>query len=76
MRMQNRRYTRLTNAFPKEAEVLAYSVAIAFCYHNFVRVHQTLKTTPAVAAGIVARPWKIEDLVDLMDIPAFAQKVS
>ena len=46
IRMQNRRYTRLTNAFSKKAEMLAYSIAITFFYHNFVRVHQTLKTTP------------------------------
>jgi hypothetical protein len=74
IRMQNRRYTRLTNAFSKKAEMLAYSIAITFCYHNFVRTHQTLKTTPAVAAGIVKRKWEIEDMVDLLDIPAFNQE--
>lgn len=42
IRMQNRGYTRLTNAFSKKAEMLAYSIAITFCYHNFARVHQTL----------------------------------
>ena len=62
IRMQNRRYTRLTNAFSKNAEMLAYSIAITFFYHNFIRVHQTLKTTPTVAAGIVERKWKIEDM--------------
>jgi IS1 family transposase len=76
IRMQNRRYTRLTNAFSKKAEMLAYSIAITFMYHNFVRVHQTLKTTPAVAAGLVSRVWKIEDMVDLIDTPMFRQKVS
>jgi hypothetical protein len=74
IRMQNCRYTRLTNAFSKKAGMLAYSIAITFCYHNFVRVHQTLKTTPAVAAGIVARKWRIEDLVELADVPHFAGK--
>ena len=74
IRMQNRRYTRLTNAFSKKADMLAYSIAITFCYHNFVRVHQTLKTTPAVAAGIVKRRWKISDLVELADVPQFAGK--
>jgi hypothetical protein len=74
IRMQNRRYTRLTNAFSKKADMLAYSIAITFCYHNFVRVHQTLKTTPAVAAGIVPRKWKIEDLVELADVQEFAGK--
>lgn len=76
IRMQNRRYTRLTNAFSKKADMLAYSIAITFCYHNFVRVHQTLKTTPAIKAGIVSRKWKIEDMVDLLDVPAFNQKTS
>ncbi|MGI8978703.1 MAG: IS1 family transposase [Pirellulaceae bacterium] len=66
IRMQNRRFTRLTNAFSKKAEMLAYSIAIMFCYHNFVRVHQTLKTTPAVKAGIAARRWTIEDMVNLI----------
>ncbi len=70
IRMGNRRYTRLTNAFSKKAEMLAYSVAITFMYHNFVRVHQTLKTTPAVKAGIAERVWTIEDMVDL--IPALS----
>jgi IS1 family transposase len=66
IRMGNRRYTRLTNAFSKKAEMLAYSVAVMFLYHNFVRVHQTLKTTPAVKAGIADRVWTIEDMVDLL----------
>ncbi len=68
IRMQNRRYTRLTNAFSKKAEMLAYSVAIAFMYHNFVRVHQTLKTTPAVAAGVAKHKWTVEDMVDLLPL--------
>ena len=51
IRMQNRRYTRLTNAFSKKADMLAYSIAIMFMYHNFVRIHQTLKSTPAMKAG-------------------------
>jgi IS1 family transposase len=74
IRMQNRRYTRLTNAFSKKVEMLAYSIAITFAYHNFVRVHQTLKTTPAVAAGIVPRKFSISDLVQLADVPQFAGK--
>jgi len=50
------------------AVMLAYSIAITFMYHNFVRVHQTLKTTPAVAAGLAKRKWRIEDIVDLLPI--------
>jgi hypothetical protein len=72
LRMQNRRYTRLTNAFSKKAAMLAYSVAISFFYHNFIRVHQTLKTTPSVAAGLAKRPWKIEDMEQLSSVPMFA----
>lgn len=71
IRMQNRRYTRLTNAYSKKAEMLAYSVAISFMYHNFVRVHETLKTTPAIAAGIEKRKWTVGDMVDLMPILSY-----
>lgn len=70
IRMQNRRYTRLTNAFSKKAEMLAYSVAITFCYHNFVRVHQTIKSTPALKAGVANHKWSVEELADLVPHPA------
>lgn len=66
IRMQNRRFTRLTNAFSKKASMLAYSLAITFLYHNFVRVHQTLKMTPAMKAGIADRKWTIENMIDLI----------
>lgn len=66
IRMQNRRYTRLTNAFSKKADMLAYSIAITFMYHNFVRVHQTLRSTPAMKAGVADRKWDIGDMVDLI----------
>lgn len=65
-RMQNRRYTRLTNAFSRKAEMLAYSFAITAMYHNFVRIHQTLRMTPAMKAGIAQDKWSIEDMVDLL----------
>jgi IS1 family transposase len=68
IRMQNRRFTRLTNAFSKKAEMLAYSLAITFMYHNFVRVHQTLKTTPAVWAGLAKEKWSIGDMVELLPL--------
>ncbi len=70
IRMQNRRYTRLINAFSKKAEMLAHSISIMFCYHNFVRIHQTLKTTPANAMGIDRHKWTIGDLVNLLPLPA------
>jgi IS1 family transposase len=66
IRMQNRRFTRLTNAFSKKAEMLAYSLAITFFYHNFVRIHQSLKVTPAMKAGITKQKWYIGDMIDLI----------
>ena len=66
IRMQNRRFTRLTNAFSKKAAMLEYSLAITFFYHNFVRVHQTLKMTPAMKAGVAMKKWGIEDMIDLI----------
>lgn len=68
IRMQNRRYTRLTNAFSKKAEMLAYSIAITFFYHNFVRVHQTLRMPPALKAGVTDHKWIFEEMVDLMPL--------
>lgn len=72
IRMKNRRFTRLTNAFSKKAENLAYSIALDFMHHNFVRKHMTLKTTPARAMGIEFRTWTIRDIVELL--PAACQK--
>jgi len=68
IRIQNRRYTRLTNAFSKKAEMLAYSIAITFFYHNFVRTHQTLKMTPAQKSGLANHKWSIEEMVDLLPL--------
>jgi IS1 family transposase len=65
-RMQNRRFTRLTNAFSKSDEMLASSFAITCMYHNFVRIHQTLKMTPAMKAGVTDHLWSIEEMVDLL----------
>jgi hypothetical protein len=64
--MQNRRFTRLTNAFSKKAEMLSHSLNITFMNHNFVRVNQTLKTTPAMAAKCADKVWTVEDMVDLI----------
>lgn len=72
MRMHMRRFTRLTNAFSKKVENHAHAVALHFMYYNFVRIHQTLKVTPAMEAGIANTLWTIEDIVGLIeaDIPA------
>ena len=66
IRMGNRRYTRLTNAFSKKADMLAYSIAITFMYHNFVRVHQSLRMTPAMKAGVTRHKWSLEEVVELL----------
>jgi len=65
MRMSIRRLTRLTNGFSKKVENLRAAVALHFAHYNFVRVHQTLKTTPALAAGVASRRWSVAELVEL-----------
>jgi hypothetical protein len=67
MRMGNRRMTRLTNAFSKKAENHAHTMAIYFMHYNFVRIHQTLKVTPAMAAGVTKRLWEMSDIVDVIE---------
>jgi IS1 family transposase len=67
MRMGMRRFTRLTNAFSKKAENHAYAVALHFMHYNFCRTHNTLRVTPAMAAGLVSRPWEVVDLVALVE---------
>ncbi|MGD0351914.1 MAG: IS1 family transposase [Dehalococcoidia bacterium] len=65
MRMNMRRFTRLTNGFSKKVDNLKHAVALHFMYYNFVRVHKTLGVTPAMAAGITDHVWTIEDIVNL-----------
>jgi IS1 family transposase len=67
MRMHMRRFTRLTNAFSKKVQNHASAVALHFMYYNFCRVHQTLRVTPAMEAGIETRVWEIEDIVALVE---------
>jgi IS1 family transposase len=67
IRMGNRRFTRLTNAFSKKVENHEHMLALFFCYYNFCRIHQSLRVTPAMAAGITTRVWEISDLVALID---------
>lgn len=66
MRMGMRRFMRSTNAFSKKIENLRCAVALHFMYYNFVRVHQTLKTMPAVKAGVCKNVWTIDDMVSLL----------
>jgi IS1 family transposase len=67
MRMSMRRFTRLTNAFSKKVLNLSAAIALHFVYYNFCRVHQTLKTTPAVASGLADHIWSIDEIVGLLD---------
>jgi IS1 family transposase len=66
MRMSIRRFTRLTNAFSKKLENHAAAVAIWFMYYNFCRIHQTLRVTPAMEAGLSDHAWSIEELCTLL----------
>jgi hypothetical protein len=60
--LHTRRFTRLTNAFSKKVENHAHAVALFALYYNFVRVHKTLRMTPAMAAGVTKRLWEIADM--------------
>ena len=64
MRMSMRRFTRLTNAFSKKLENLQVAVALHFCHYNLVRLHRSLRVTPAMAAGVTNRVWSLEELVE------------
>jgi len=67
MRMHMRRFTRLTNAFSKKLENHIASLALHYMHYNFVRIHQTLRVTPAMAAGLTTRLWVIADLISLLE---------
>jgi len=66
MRMQMRRFTRLTKAFSKKVENHVAALAIHYMHYNFVRIHQTLRVTPAMAAGVTQRLWSVKDLIALI----------
>ncbi len=63
LRMQIRLFTRLTNAFSKKLANLKAALALYFAHYNFVRIHRTLRVTPAMAAGVTDRPWEFEELL-------------
>lgn len=67
MRMHMRRFTRLTNAFSKKIENHTAAVALHTMFYNFVRVHQTLKVSPAMAAGVTDRLWEMSDIVAVLE---------
>lgn len=67
MRMQMRRFTRLTNAFSKKLENHRLACAVHFVHYNFCRIHQTLRVTPAMAAGLTDHVWSLAELVGLLE---------
>lgn len=62
-----RRFTRLTNAFSKKIDNHAHAIALHFMHYNFGRIHQTLKSTPAMRAGVADHLWSVEEIVGLLD---------
>jgi IS1 family transposase len=69
LRMQSRRFTRLTNAFSKKIDNHRHSVALHYMFYNFCRVHQTLRCTPAMEAGLTDHVWTLEELIALLPKP-------
>ena len=67
MRMSMRRFTRLTNGFSKKAANLAHNLAVHYMHYNFCRVHQSLRVTPAMHAGLADHVWEIEELAALLE---------
>jgi len=67
MRMSMRRFTRLTNAFSKKLENHEAAIALHYMYYNFARVHQTLRVTPAMEAGVANHVWTLNEIVSLLD---------
>jgi hypothetical protein len=61
------RFTRLTNAFSKKVENHAAAIALYFMYYNFGRIHQTLRVTPAMEAGVANHVWSVEEIVGLLE---------
>lgn len=74
MRMHMRRFTRLTNAFSKKFENHAHMVALYAVWYNFVRIHKSLRVSPAMEAGLTDKLWNMDDVVALMDAAEDAPK--
>ncbi len=66
MRMSMRRFTRLTNGFSNKLENHEHALALYFMYYNFCRIHQTLRVTPAMEAGISDHVWSLDEIVALL----------
>lgn len=67
MRMGMRRFTRLTNGFSKKVENLEHAVALHYMHYNFARIHQTLRCTPAMEAGVTDHVWSLDEIISLLD---------
>jgi hypothetical protein len=67
--MHMRRFTRLTNGFSKKADNHRHSVALHYMFYNYCRVHQTLRVTPAMEAGLTDHVWSLEELCALLPKP-------
>jgi IS1 family transposase len=65
--MHSRRFTRLTNAFSKKIENHIHAIALHCMYYNFVRIHKTLRVSPAMAAGVTSKLWEVKDIVALIE---------
>ena len=76
MRMGMRRFTRLTNAFSKKVANHEFAIAIYFMHYNFVRMHQTLRCSPAMAAGVSKTLWSLEDVVAMVDEHETAKRLA
>jgi len=66
MRMSMRRFTRLTNGFSKKLENLEHAVSLHYMHYNFSRIHQTLRVTPAMEAGISDHVWSLDEMIELL----------
>ena len=67
MRMSMRRFTRLTNGFSKKVENLEAAVALHYMHYNFCRIHQSLRVTPAMEAGVSQHVWSLDELIGLLN---------
>ena len=76
MRMQMRRFTRLTNAFSKKLENHCHALALYFVWYNWVRIHKAHRTTPAMAAGLTTKLWEMADLVRMIDAYETSRKAN